>query len=313
MPAVPAPPAALPARLRARDQGPTVSFELYPPRSPRAAQTLWQRTLPALAEAAPDFLSVTYGASGSSRDTSREVVRWVAEHTDVRPVAHLTCIGSPREELRDVARGFVADGVRDFLALRGDPPAGETTWTPHPRGLHRASELVELLLETEPGLGVGVAATPSCLTPGIDPAVCGDLLALRAKQDAGAGYAITQVFFEVESYTRYVAAARAAGVHLPLVPGLVPLTDPRRLRRLEEISGVPVPERILAVLDAEPDDAGREAAGLAMGAELLDAVLAAGAPGVHLYTFNQAPASLALLDATGLRPAAARGPGRAAW
>lgn len=308
------PPAALPSRLRVSgEMGPTVSFELYPPRTPGAAETLWHRTLPALAEAAPDFLSVTYGASGSSRETSREVVRWVAEHTDVRPVAHLTCIGSPREELRDVARGFVADGVRDFLALRGDPPAGSTTWTPHPEGLHRASQLVELLLDADPGLGVGVAATPSCLVAEqVDPATCGDLLALRAKQDAGAGYAITQVFFEAESYTRYVAAARAVGVHLPLVPGLVPLTDPRRLRRLEEISGVPVPTRILATLDAEPDEAGRTAAGLAMGAELLEAVLAAGAPGVHLYTFNQAPASLALLDRTGLRPGAAPGAGPAA-
>ncbi|MDO8122298.1 methylenetetrahydrofolate reductase [Isoptericola sp. b490] len=309
MSTVPAPPpAALPSRLRASGElGPTVSFELYPPRSPGAAERLWQRTLPALAEAAPDFLSVTYGASGSSRETSREVVRWVAEHTAVRPVAHLTCIGSPRDELREVARGFLADGVQDFLALRGDPPAGTITWTPHPEGLQRASELVELLLDADPRLGVGVAATPSCLAPDApDAATCGDLLALRAKQDAGAGYAITQVFFEVESYTRYVAAARAVGVHLPLVPGLVPLTDPNRLRRLEEISGVPVPGRILAALDAEPDEAHREAAGLAMGAELVDAVLAAGAPGVHLYTFNQAPASLALLDRTGLRPATGR-------
>jgi methylenetetrahydrofolate reductase (NADPH) len=294
----------LPARLRASaDAGPTVSFELYPPRSPAAAETLWQRTLPALAQARPDFFSVTYGASGSSRDVSREVVRWIAEHPDVRPVAHLTCIGSPRHELSEVARGFVSDGVRDFLALRGDPPAGSTSWTPHPDGLHRASELVELLLATAPGLGVGVAATPSCLDDE-DPTRCGDLLALRAKQDAGAQYAITQVFFDVESYTRYVAAARAAGVHLPLVPGMVPLADPGRLRRLEAISGVRVPPRVLAVLDAETDAERRAAAGLAMGAELVQAVLATGAPGVHLFTFNQSGAALALLDRLALRPLA---------
>ncbi|MCV2395994.1 methylenetetrahydrofolate reductase [Actinotalea sp. M2MS4P-6] len=296
------PPAGLPARLRASAEvGPTVSFELYPPRSQTAAEKLWSTTLPALAEADPDFLSVTYGASGSSRDTSREVVRWVVEHSGVRPVAHLTCIGAPRDELREVARGFVADGVQDFLALRGDPPAGETTWRPHPDGLHRASELVELLLRTEPGLAVGVAATPSCLSGWSgDPTGCGDLLALRAKQDAGAQYAITQVFFEVESYTRYVAAARAAGVQVPLVPGLVPLEDPRRLRRLEEISGVPVPARVLEILDGETDETRRRAAGLAMGAELAEAVLEAGAPGLHLYTFNQSAASLALLDRLGL-------------
>ena len=150
---------------------------------------------------------------------------------------------------------------------------------------------------------MGVAATPSCLDVE-DPTRCGDLLALRAKQDAGAQYAITQVFFDVESYTRYVAAARAAGVHLPLVPGMVPLADPGRLRRLEAISGVRVPPRVLAVLDAETDAERRAAAGLAMGAELVQAVLATGAPGVHLLTFNQSGAALALLDRLALRPLA---------
>lgn len=292
-------PDSLPARLAASAElGPTVSFELYPPRSAAAAQTLWERTLPALVDVRPDFLSVTYGASGSSRDTSRDVVRWVLERTDVRPVAHLTCLGSARDDLRAVARTFLADGVRDFLALRGDPPS-DGSWLPDGEGLARASELVALLLEEEPGVDVGVAATPSLLT-GVEPAECGDLLALRAKQDAGAAYAVTQVFFEVESYVAYVAAARDAGITVPLVPGLVPLGDPRRLRRLAEISGVPVPARILDVLDAETDDARRAAAGRAMGAELVRAVLEAGAPGVHLFTFNQADASVALLEHLGL-------------
>lgn len=290
---------SLPARLAASATlGPTVSFELYPPRSPAAAATLWERTLPALVDVRPDFLSVTYGASGSSRDTSRDVVRWVLERTEVRPVAHLTCLGSGREELRGVARTFLADGVRDFLALRGDPPS-DGSWVPTDEGLARASELVALLREEEPGVDVGVAATPSQLT-GVDPAACGDLHALRAKQDAGAAYAITQVFFEVESYVAYVAAARDAGIDVPLVPGLVPLGDPKRLRRLAEISGVPVPARILDALDRESDDARRAAAGLAMGAELVQAVLEAGAPGVHLFTFNQADASVALLEHLGL-------------
>jgi methylenetetrahydrofolate reductase (NADPH) len=295
--------AAVPTRLSATAQrGPSVSFELYPPRSPAAAATLWDRTIPALLDTAPDFLSVTYGASGSSRDASREVVRHIAERSGVAPVAHLTCIGAPRDELVKVAQGFMADGVRDFLALRGDPPAGAKTWTQSPDGLQRASELVELLRDLDPALGIGAAASPSCLTDHVhEPTGCGDLLALKAKQDAGAQYAITQVFFDSASYRSYVETARAAGVHLPIVPGLVPLSDPVRLRRLEEISGVPVPKRILAALDAEPDETRRNAAGLAMGAELVESVLASGAPGVHLYTFNQAPAALALLDRIGLR------------
>ncbi len=300
---------SVPARLAASAElGPTVSFELYPPRSAAAEESLWD-TIGHLADVAPDFISVTYGASGSSRETSRAVVRHVIEHTDVRPVAHLTCIASPRAELREIAEGFLADGVRDFLALRGDPPAGVDPWVPPADGLARASDLVELLRRIEPGVDVAVAATPSCLPEVADPGapLCGDLLALRAKQEAGAQYAITQVFFEVESYRRYVAAARAAGVHLPIVPGIVPLENPARLRRLEEISGVPVPGALLDRLDAETDEQRRRAAGLEMGAELVSAVLEAGAPGLHLYTFNQSRASVSLLERLGLT----RGPGTA--
>ncbi|WP_199424529.1 methylenetetrahydrofolate reductase [Actinotalea solisilvae] len=303
-PVIPRPPrpAGLPGRLT--DERPTVSFELYPPRSEKAAGTL-RTTIARLAEARPDFFSVTYGASGSSRESSRGVVEHVLDTSDLPAVAHLTCLGSPPDEVRAVAEQLVALGVRDFLALRGDPPAGDPGWTPDPHGLQRASQLVELLrdvsaeLPAGDRLSVSVAASPTALQVG--GASCGDLLALRAKQDAGADFAITQVFFEVEDYVRYVEAARAAGVVLPLLPGVVPLTDPRRLRRLEEVSGVAVPTHVLAALEAEEDPEARTAVGRALGAALAAGVLAAGAPGLHLYTFNQHQASLDLLDDVGLR------------
>lgn len=306
----PARPAGLPDRLVRG--GPTVSFELYPPRSEASAATL-RTTIEHLAGARPDFFSVTYGASGSSRESSRDVVRHVLDSTDVPVVAHLTCLGSPPDEVRGVAEQLVHLGVRDFLALRGDPPAGEPEWTPDPHGLQRASQLVALLrglsgdLPDHDRLSIAVAANPTALHPSPadphrpDASSCGDLLALRAKQDAGADHAITQVFFDPEDYVRYVDTARAAGIDLPLLPGVVPLTDPRRLRRLEEVSGVAVPTRVLAALEAEDDDAARVAAGRALGAELAAAVLAAGAPGLHLYTFNQHRASLDLLHDVGLR------------
>ena len=286
----------------------TVSFELDPPRTAAGSESLW-RTIAELTAAAPDFFSVTYGASGSSRETSREVVRWILAHTDDRVVAHLTCLGAPPEEVRAVAEQLVSDGVRDFLALRGDPPAGVPDRTPHAAGLQRASELVTLLrgLGDESGheLSVAVAANPWALRSA--PAgSCGDLQALRAKQDAGADYAITQVFFEVGDYVRYVEAARGAGVTLPLLPGIVPLNNPVRLRRLEEISGVQVPARILERLDAETDDEARSRVGTVLGTELLEQVLEAGAPGVHLYTFNQHQASLDLLGSSRLGDASAR-------
>lgn len=303
-------PARCPSGVAARlhdvaNLGPTVSFELYPPRSIAASEAL-PDTIARLADAAPDFFSVTYGASGSSRHASRAVVHWILRHTGVDVVAHLTCIGSPREEVRTVAERLLADGVRNFLALRGDPPAGAGEWHPHPDGLHRAAALVGLLRELEAELlarderlSIGVAATPSALSalpPEADPAVCTDLQALLAKQAAGADFAITQVFFEVGTYVRYVGAARAAGVTIPLLPGIVPLTDPGRLRRLEEISGVTVPGSVLARLDAEAHDAARHAAGTAMGVELVESVLDAGAPGLHLYTFNQHRPALDLLE-----------------
>ena len=294
------PSAHLPERI-AEPGAPTISFELYPPRSP-AGEVSLQRAIEHLVTVVPDFLSVTYGASGSSRETSREVVAWIIANTDVPPVAHLTCLGAPAGDVRAVVDGLVAVGVRDFLALRGDPPVGEPDWAPDPHGLHRASQLVELLRETERDLGeplsVGVAASPAALHG--DPAACGDLVALLAKQEAGADYAITQVFFDPQDYIRYVAAARDAGVHLPLLPGIVPLVDPRRLRRLEQISGVGVPTRILRLLEDGADDEHRRVAGRDLGVELLTAVLDAGAPGVHLYTFNQHAASLDLLAGAGL-------------
>lgn len=285
---------------------PTVSFELYPPRTPAGMASL-QRAVERLVAAEPDFISVTYGASGSTRETSRQVVRWLKESTDVDVVAHLTCVGAPWEEVRATAEGFLEEGVCDLLALRGDPPRGDTEWRAHPAGLRSGSELVARLrgLGDEHGvpLSIGVAATPSAAwarpgqapRPGED-----DVLALRAKQEAGADFAITQVFFAAEAYADYVAAARAAGVTLPVLPGVVPLADPVRLRRLQEISGVPVPGHVLATLDACADDDARTVAGRRLGAELVDAVLAAGAPGVHLYTFNTHPASLDLLAALGL-------------
>lgn len=295
------------ARLHAATElGPTVSFELYPPRTPAAGQNLWQ-TIDRLAEVTPDFFSVTYGASGSSRETSRAVVQWILANTAAPAVAHLTCIGAPEHEVREVAARLLEDGVRDFLALRGDPPAGATDWRPHPDGLQRASQLVTLLRGTEQASGrgplsIGVAATPAAVLPGTVPGdeLCGDLQALLAKQAAGADYAITQVFFESADYTRYVEVARGAGVSIPLLPGIVPLNDPARLRRLQEISGVPVPSWILGRLDAETDELRRRAAGTAMGVELAEAVLAAGAPGLHVYTFNQHRPALELLAAAHL-------------
>ncbi|KGM13562.1 5,10-methylenetetrahydrofolate reductase [Cellulomonas bogoriensis 69B4 = DSM 16987] len=286
------------------DAAPTVSIEVYPPRSPAGERSL-KRTLDHLVERV-DFVSVTHGAAGSARETTREVVRDVLARGEVPVVAHLTCLGAGARALRREVGGLLDDGVRDLLALRGDTHEGP----PDPDGLQRADQLVTLLRRIEEErfdrrvLSIGVAAAPGGLRHVPDPWAYGDLQALRAKRAAGADLGFTQVFFDVEDYTRYVDSARELGVDIPVVAGLVPLTDPRRLRRLEELTGVPVPARVLDVLDRETDDARRHAAGTAMGTELVEQVLAAGAPGVHLYTFNQHAAAGDLVDVVRVAPAA---------
>src|SRR5665647_2419065 len=227
-------PSGVAARVTAPE--PSVSFELYPPKTD-ATRAALPDTLVRLAEARPDFFSVTYGASGSTRHITHDVVRWILTNTGTDVVAHLTCIGLPSAHWQ----------VPYHPSEDGDD-AGD------------------------------------------------DIQALLAKQEAGADYAITQVFFEVSSYTRYLAAARAAGVTIPLLPGIVPLTDPKRLRRLEEISGVPVPPEILQRLDAATDLEEQRVVGTAMGVDLVHQVLAAGAPGLHIYTFDQHTAPLDLLE-----------------
>jgi len=268
---------------------PTVSFELYPPRTPASEASAWE-TVERLAAAAPDFFSVTYGASGSTRDASRTLVRRILAETTVAPIAHLTCVGSTRTELARFVGELVDDGVRDFLALRGDPPAGQPDWVPQPDGVNSTAELVALIRSVEQArfgttgaLSVAVAAYPA----GSNHTRAQDVAALRDKQAAGADFAITQVFYDVAAYTGLVERARAAGVALPVVAGLIPATDPARLVRLAELTGVPAPDQLLSDLAAAVDDDERPRIGIEATVQLVGDVVTAGAPGLHLFTFNQ--------------------------
>ena len=294
---------------------PTVSFELFPPRDPDSAPRLWE-TVRRLEAAEPDFVSVTYGASGSTRRTTRALVARMLRETSLTPIAHLTCVATSREEIRVVVGEFLDAGVRSFLALRGDPPAPGAGWHAHPEGLRTAAELVTLLRQIEARrcaqspsqavratvhpLSIAVAAFPRG-NHGAGSTREEDIQALLDKQAAGANFAITQVFYDAPSYLELVAEARAAGVSIPIVPGIIPTTDPARLVRVAELTGVPVPPELLAALDTA-DAATRHATGVRRTAQLVEAVLAGGAPGVHLYTFNRHEAALDVLDAAGLLP-----------
>jgi methylenetetrahydrofolate reductase (NADPH) len=289
---------------------PTVSFELFPPRNPDAAPKLWA-TIQALSAARPDFVSVTYGASGKTRDTTRGLVRRLLRETSLNPIAHLTCVGTSRAEVTAVVEEFLDEGVRSFLALRGDPPVDEPSWRPHPQGLETAAELVQLLREIEARrcstslaqqvratvrpLSIAVAAFPRG-NAGTGSTRAQDVAALLAKQQAGADFAITQVFYDAAAYLELVAEARTAGVTIPIIPGIIPTTDPHRLLRVQALTGVPVPRDLLALLDSVDDDAERHRAGIRASVDLVNRVLDGGAPGVHIYTFNTHHAALDLLE-----------------
>jgi len=283
---------------------PTLSYELFPPRTPAAEDTLLL-TMGLLAATRPDFMSITYGASGSTRTTSRAVVHELALAHTIPPLAHLTCVDQSRSDLVAVIEAYLADGVRDFLALRGDPPRGQADWRPHPDGLVYASQLVALLREVAAAHGVevsiGVTAFPAqhamerWRQQGLD--------VLRAKQDAGADFAITQVFYEVQQYEALVTDARAAGIDLPVVPEVMPLVSATRAARAQELTGVPTPAELFAALEAAQTDADARACGVAHAAELSAALLGAGAPGIHIITFNRHEAALELAGAIRPNPA----------
>jgi methylenetetrahydrofolate reductase (NADPH) len=283
---------------------PTLSYELFPPRTPDGREALCE-TITHLAETHPDFVSITYGASGSTRDSSREVVRRLAQEHTIPPLAHLTCVSASRQELVRTVEEFLEEGVRGFLALRGDPPQGESGWHPHPDGLLYASQLVALIREVADANGIehtamsiGVAVSP---TTHVDERWKDQALeVLRAKQDAGADFAITQVFFQADHYLTLVEEAREAGISIPIVPGIIPLPNAARAARIEQLTGVVVPNALMEALTSANDEDTARAVGVAHSAALARAVLESGAPGVHVYTFNRHQAALELVAAVGL-------------
>lgn len=299
---------------------PPISFELFPPRSDAAALALG-RTIDRLAEVDPAFISVTFGAGGSSRDRSLTVLRYMLEHTDVEPMAHLTCVGSSHAEANRLVREFLDAGVTSFLALRGDPPAGAGPESGI-GDLESAAELVQLIHrvqeEREPFGQAGIPGIPGATRilprprpervavaafPTGHPRSRGsrqDVDVLLAKEVAGANLAITQLFWHADDYLGFVERARAGGVTIPILPGIMPVTTAARLARLQELTGVPAPSELAIALEIEPDADALFDLGVDFAARLADEVLAGGAPGLHLYTFNRHEAVLAVLDRLGL-------------
>lgn len=278
--------------------GRSFSFEFFPPKTDVGERNLWH-AINALEELSPTFVSVTYGAGGSTRDRTIRLTGRIAQETDLLPVGHLTCVGSTREELAEIIDAYADAGVHHILALRGDPPGGlDAEWESHPGGLEHADELVTLI-DSRGDFTVGVAAFPEGHPEA--SSLDDDAKVLRAKQEAGADFAITQFFFDPRDYFRLVERASAMGVDLPIIPGIMPVTNVSQIERFAALSGAAFPpalaERFHALGDAPEAvvDLGVEVA-----AEMCQELLDQGAPGLHFYTLNRSNSTLQVFRELGL-------------
>lgn len=277
------------ADLLARRDRPLFSFELFPPRNTEEERRAWL-TVRRLEALAPDFVSVTYGANGSTRDRTITMTEQIAGTTTLRTMAHLTAASQSTDQLRRVIGSYAAAGIRHILAIRGDMPGGPTVeWKRHPDGLANATELVSMIAE----LGqfcIGVAAFPDIHPQTRDAGLDARLLAAKAR--AGASFAITQLFFTPARYFELVDRVGSIGCDIPIIPGIQPVTRLSQIERFAELSGADLPADVVARLEAAGDDprAVREA-GVQIAGDLAGELLAGGAPGIHLYTMNRSQAT----------------------
>ena len=278
-----------------------VSFEFFPPADEAMERTLWD-SLQRLAPLGPRFVSVTYGADGSTRERTHNIVTRIQRETSLTAAPHLTCVGASRDEVLDIARGYWDQGVRHIVALRGDPPAGSGGYRPHPRGFAYASDLVAGLRSVG-DFDISVAAYPEVHPEA--PGAAFDIDVLKRKQDAGATRAITQFFFDNGHYLRFRDACAAAGIDMPIVPGILPITRFPQLTRFAARCGASVPGWLEERFQGLEDDAEtRKLIAAAVALEQVARLEHEGVEEFHFYTLNRAELTYAICHALGLRPGA---------
>ncbi len=277
---------------------PRVSFEFFPPKSPRASMALWE-SVQRLAPLAPEFVSVTYGAGGATRDRTMAAMLAIRDCARLNVAGPLTCVGATRAEVLKVARDYARLGCHRIVALRGDPPAGQTRFEPHPDGFKGAVELVAALS----GLGlfdIWVAAYPEVHPEASSPQA--DIDQLKRKLDAGATGAITQLFFENETFYRFRDACAAAGITAPIMPGILPVEDFDKTVRFAESCGATVPKWMFKAYGNAEDDASHDLLSIAIATEQCDELLSDGVSDLHFYTLNKSELVFQVCRALGVEP-----------
>jgi len=278
------------SKLFAEKLTPVLSYEFFPPKAEKAFASL-RNTISALQGSAPDFVTVTYGAGGSTRARTLEVAGLLRDAGFGPVMPHLTCVASSCEELAETAEEMYGAGYRNIMALRGDPPQGESTFTPSINGLRNACELVAFLKELHADFCCGVAGYPETHPEAVSTE--DEINYLKSKVDAGASFITTQLFFDNEHYFRFVDRCRLASIEVPILPGLLPAVSLKQIRRFTEMCGASLPKALIDELERIGGDGdAAENAGIRWCVEQIIGLLESGAPGIHLYILNRSRAAL---------------------
>lgn len=271
-----------------------LSFELFPPKT-EVGETAMYKAVAELMKYKPDFVTCTYGAGGSTQNKTLDICQQVRDRFKVPVASHLTVVGSTQEELAVYLNDAVNRGVENIVALRGDPPKGDATFTPKPGGFRYANELVGFIKERFPNLGIAVAGYPEKHLEA--PSLQADLVNLKRKVDAGADIIVTQLFYQNEDFFRFQERCDKIGIQIPIVPGILPVTDLAQIQRITSLCGAKLPESFVSRLSEKTDPEWQFEVGVEFAIRQIQDLIAHGIPGLHFYVLNKSQATTKLLEA----------------